>query len=137
MTGLDESDQISPVVYVVYDDRDGKIIHTHRFMAISGAQLPSEDEQMTESLETACKHSGRRNMSGISAICVQSQDFKRGVNYEVDLREKKLRIKKYATCKPTTEINPLYILNTRLAQGEINRDEYEELRKIVQGTTTN
>ena len=76
MTGLDESDQISPVIYVVYDDKDGKIIHAHRFMAILGAQLLSEEEQMAQSLETACKQSGRRSMSGISAICESTLVFR-------------------------------------------------------------
>ena len=45
--------------YVVYDANDGNIVHTHEYMALAGAEHPSEAEIEAEALEMASRVLGR------------------------------------------------------------------------------
>ena len=134
MNIVSESTQSSQIVYVVYDSKNGKIIHIHRYLVVAGAELPNEDERIGQALETARKLGCRESLFGMSAICVPSEDLKPRVYYEVDLLAKKLTIKSPPNFETAIKTIPLDILKLRLAKGEISKEEYYELCKIVERT---
>jgi len=79
--------------YVVHDRRTGEILHTHRVLAFPGATIPSIAKVEEEALDSASKVYGKP-LSGLSALRVQKEDLKPGVQYKVDMRTRKLVVEK-------------------------------------------
>ena len=123
--------QSSQIAFVVYDSKNGKIIHIHRFVAAEG-ELPTEDELAAQALENARRLHHRDSSFGMSVIRVAPKDLRPGVYYEVDLQRKKLVMKVPPNFESDRNTRPLEILKMRLAKGEIAKDEYFDLCKIMQ-----
>lgn len=80
---------VSNKVCVLYDPRDGRIVHTHRVITMPGGQDVTDEE-----LETRAKERARqvgRDVSGLSALRVAPEDCDGSSHYRVDLATKKLR----------------------------------------------
>ena len=69
--------------------RDGRIVHIHRALALPGATAPPDAEIEADALEFA-----RRSMadakSQLSILDVDDDDIEFGVEYKVDVRKKVL-----------------------------------------------
>jgi len=75
---------------VIYDKKDGRIIHTHQIMTLPGASPPTEAELEAEARKLASRIAGKP-MSAIAGLPVKTEDLQIGTDYRVDLKKKVLR----------------------------------------------
>ena len=76
-------------ICVLYDPRDGRVVHTHRVITMPGGQEITDAEAEARAKERA-KQAGR-DIRGLSALRVAHEDCDGSSQYRVDLAEKKLR----------------------------------------------
>lgn len=80
--------------YVVYDAKNGQVVHIHQFKALPGAETPSESELEAEASTLANRITGKE-LSEMAAMRIRSEDIEIGVEYEkVDIEKKMLVAKK-------------------------------------------
>jgi hypothetical protein len=76
-------DKRSPRVCVVYDPVDGRILHVHRLVTLSGGLARSEEEFHERAIELAKK--AGHTCSNPSVINVPAGEMERATAYKVDL----------------------------------------------------
>ena len=74
---------------VLYDPRDGRIVHTHNVITMPGGQDVT-DEELEERARDRAQRAGH-DISGLSALRVAAEDCDGSSQYRVDLAQKKLQ----------------------------------------------
>ncbi len=85
---------------VVYNRKDGRIVHIHHVIALEG----TEPSTVSENEKAALFHAGRRGHeeSKIAALHVDSASLKEGGHYKVDVKVSQL-VEAATAKRPTTK----------------------------------
>jgi hypothetical protein len=75
-------------ICVLYDPKDGRIVHTHRVFTLPGARMAT-DEEVEERAKTRATQAGH-SVSGLSTLHVAAEDYNASNVYSVDLAKKQL-----------------------------------------------
>jgi hypothetical protein len=73
---------------VLYDSQDGRIVHTHRFVAVPGGREMTDEE--IESGARACAQQAGHNIDGLRTLLVGTMDYEHPASYRVDTASKTL-----------------------------------------------
>lgn len=73
-------------IVMVYDPRDGRVVHEHHFVTSQGGVHPDQKAREALALEHARK-SGHE-ISKVATLNVKSGDFKQGLRYRVDVAQR-------------------------------------------------
>jgi hypothetical protein len=84
-----DDDELIIASYVVYDHKDGKIVHYHRIETEPGARHPSNSEGESRALELATTLR-KRSPSELSVLNLGKEELEVGFKYSVDLQRKAL-----------------------------------------------
>jgi hypothetical protein len=77
------ADSAYPLI-VIFDTRDGRIVHLHQVLVLPGVGAPSEDEMEAEALAHARRHSGA-DPNTMATLRVSPDALRKGVEYKIDL----------------------------------------------------
>jgi hypothetical protein len=83
------SKPVSDKVCVLYDPKDGRVIHTHRALTMPGGRDVTDEE-----LEACAKDMAKRaghDITGLSSLRVPGEDCDGSSQYRVDLAMNKLQ----------------------------------------------
>jgi hypothetical protein len=132
---MEEHKELSQVpirTCVVYDKEKGNIIHIHHHHAMSsaGAASLSEAKLESEALDLANDITGTPK-SNMAVLHVENESLQPDIQYEIDVKRKVLVAKEDQNDRFKPKEDPVNILKLRLAKGEITKDEYEDLYKVV------
>jgi hypothetical protein len=83
---------VSEKTCVLYDLQDGRIVHTHRVVALSHGREMTEEE--LEERARACARQMGHNIDGLSALHLSTMDHDNSSAYRVDVANKQLVKKK-------------------------------------------
>jgi hypothetical protein len=86
------------IVFAIYDNSTGEILHFHHFVVMPGAQAPGEREAQDYALRVATRISNR-SISNLSTIPINPPDLRPGFHYSVDVAQNEL------VCRPLRSDN--------------------------------
>jgi len=92
------------VTVVVYDERDGEIVHIHDYGALEGAEIPTKSQLENETIDLAVRNTGRQR-SEFATLHVQAEDMREDVEYKVDVRNYSLVAKDDSHRKEKKSVN--------------------------------
>jgi hypothetical protein len=82
------NEPISDKVCVLYDPRDGRIVHTHRVLTMPGGQEVSDTELEARAKDRA--NHMKRDLRGLATLSFKGEECDGSSRYRVDLTTKKL-----------------------------------------------
>jgi hypothetical protein len=74
----------SEYVFIVYDQGNGMIHHTHQVVNLPGAEAPSREQMEQTALGYVSPQAREQAPAGLAVLSVDPRELKRGKAYRVD-----------------------------------------------------